>query len=141
MPDYQSANILNQFIGNIIRQRRQTLRYTQLELASILKITLKHIQEYEHGKRAVELSHLWRLSSLLDMPLEHFFPPSEDKNLPVACYEDTIVLDGVTEIFNLPGLMKHPDTLRLIEAFYKIPNRCLAAYIYDLILFMAESTC
>ena len=93
----------------------------------------------------VGASRLWDISRVLEVPMGFFF---EDMDESVASQSPRMLngqLDNarfVAEFAN--GLdedpMKKQETLELVRAYYKIPNRAIARELFKLIVALSKST-
>lgn len=61
------------YIGRRIRHRRLLLGMTQEALAIGVGLTIKEIEEYENGLARIAAADLVAFSSLLEVPVRHFF--------------------------------------------------------------------
>lgn len=118
-------------VGQRIRSRRQELRMSQEQLAALLGITFQQIQKYEKGINRVSASRLWDISRTLDVPVSYFFeqiPPE------LSCITaDTSPLS--------PGNdpMEWPETIKLVQAYYRISNRHQAQLVKEILLAMSQA--
>ncbi len=68
-------------IGERIKQAREEIGLTQLELAARLKCTQSALSNYELGKRKLNLTLLIEVAQILNKPIDFFTEStSEDKN-------------------------------------------------------------
>lgn len=61
---------LGQRIGRQIRERRQLVRYSQLRLAEVARLSLNHVSLLERGERLPSLKTLERLARALGADVE-----------------------------------------------------------------------
>ena len=139
-----APNPIDVHVGNRIRLRRTLLGLSQDKLASLLGLTFQQVQKYERGMNRVGASRLWDVSRVLDIPIGFFF---EDMDKDVA--------NQSPRMFNVPEAenefleeesaqyevdpMQRKETLELVKAYYKIPNRKAAKHLFDLIVAMSKS--
>ena len=83
---------------------------SQTEVANALGVTFQQVQKYERGTNRVGASRLYDLSRILNVPVQFFFEGLENQ-------ADTLGDDAE----NVVPLMK-PDTIELVEAYYKVDN-------------------
>lgn len=136
-------NPIDIHVGNRIRMRRNLLGWSQEKLGSLLGLTFQQIQKYEKGLNRVSASRLWDFSVVLETPIS-FFYEDMDKSVaqqsprmfsnPDADYQ----LNEEMEAFNADP-MQRKETLELVRAYYKIPNRQAARHLYELIVAMSKS--
>lgn len=138
-------NPIDVHVGNRIRLRRTLLGLSQEKLAALLGLTFQQVQKYERGMNRVGASRLWDIGKVLEVPIG-FFYEDMDKNVasqsprmfsmpdstPMALAEDT-------ETFDVDP-MHRQETIELVKAYYKIPNRKAAKHMFDLIVTMAKTT-
>ena len=83
---------------------------SQTEVANALGVTFQQVQKYERGTNRVGASRLYDLSRILSVPVQFFFEGLENQ-------PNELNADGE----NIVHLMK-PDTIELVEAYYKVDN-------------------
>ena len=136
-------NPVDVYVGGRIRMRRNLLGWSQEKLAEMLGLTFQQVQKYEKGQNRVSASRLWDFSVVLEAPISFFY---EDMDKRVAKQsprmfsnpDAEMVLNENTEVFNADPLHKQ-ETLELIRAYYKIPNRQAAKHLYDLTIALSKS--
>lgn len=137
-------NPVDVHVGNRIRLRRTLLGYSQEKLASMLGLTFQQVQKYERGNNRVGASRLWDISKVLNVPVDFFY---EDMDKEVAqqsprafsAPETTLCFEEENNDIDMDP-MKRQETLELVKAYYKIPNRKAAKYLFDLIITMSKSS-
>jgi len=139
-----APNPIDIHVGNRIRLRRTLLGLSQEKLASLLGLTFQQVQKYEKGMNRVGASRLWDISKVLEAPINFFY---EDMDKDVAnqsprtfsiANEADLFLAEEGEDFNSDPMLRQ-ETIELVKAYYKIPNRKAARYLYDLIITMSKS--
>ena len=138
-------NPIDVHVGNRIRLRRTLLGLSQEKLASLLGLTFQQVQKYERGMNRVGASRLWDIGKVLEVPIEFFY---EDMDSNVAKQsprtfslpDDKLnFLEEEQATFDSDP-MNRQETIELVQAYYKIPNRKAAKHLYDLIITMSKST-
>lgn len=138
-------NPIDVHVGNRIRLRRTLLGLSQEKLATLLGLTFQQVQKYERGMNRVGASRLWDIGKVLEVPIG-FFYEDMDKDVanqsprmfsipdstPLALAEDT-------EVFDVDP-MHRQETIELVKAYYKIPNRKAAKCMFELIITMSKTT-
>jgi transcriptional regulator with XRE-family HTH domain len=61
-------------LGGVLREGRLHKRMTLEELGAALGVTYQQVQKYESGYNRISAATLWRLTGILDTPVDHFFP-------------------------------------------------------------------
>ncbi len=68
-------------LGRKIQTAREELKMTQEQLADAIGCSQSALSNYEKGKRRIYLSHLEKLSAVLDKPLEYFVETLGESNM------------------------------------------------------------
>ena len=137
-------NPIDVHVGNRIRLRRTLLGLSQEKLAALLGLTFQQVQKYERGMNRVGASRLWDIGKVLEVPIEFFY---EDMDSDVAkqsprmfsiSEEKMEYLQEEQPKFNNDP-MQRKETIELVRAYYKIPNRAAAKHLFDLIVAMSKT--
>ena len=137
-------NPIDIHVGNRIRLRRTLLGMSQEKMATLLGLTFQQVQKYERGTNRVGASRLWDIGNILDVPIGFFYDDMDKEvanqsprtfSLP-ACKIESFAEDK--EFFDNDP-MKRKETIELVRAYYKIPNRKAAKHLYDLIIAMSKT--
>ena len=92
----------------------------------------------------VGASRLWDIGKVLDVPVEFFY---EDMDSDVAKQSprmfsipgnEATFLEEEQSKFN-DDPMNRQETIELVKAYYKIPNRTAAKHLFDLIISMSKT--
>ena len=142
--DDNEPNPVDVHVGKRIRLRRTILHITQQQMADMLGLTFQQVQKYEKGMNRVGASRLWDISKVLEVPMGFFF---EDMDNHVAIKSPMMLNSKLGKSFNLEenhpfdeDPMKKAETLELVRAYYKIPNRKIAKNLFDLMVALSKST-
>ncbi len=138
-------NPIDVHVGNRIRLRRTLLGLSQEKLASLLGLTFQQVQKYERGMNRVGASRLWDIGKVLEVPIGFFYEDMDKEvanqsprmfslpdSTPLALAEDAEDIDL--------DPMHRQETIELVKAYYKIPNRKAAKCMFDLIIAMSKTT-
>lgn len=136
-------NPIDVHVGNRIRLRRTLLGMSQEKLASLLGLTFQQVQKYEKGSNRVGASRLWDISKVLEAPIGFFY---EDMDKEVAnqsprtfsAGDEIPMLEEDAVEFNSDP-MSRQETIELVKAYYKIPNRKAAKHLFDLIIDLSKT--
>lgn len=137
-------NPIDIHVGNRIRLRRTLLGLSQEKLASLLGLTFQQVQKYEKGMNRVGASRLWDISKVLETPISFFY---EDMDKTVANQsprtfslpeEKKLFLAEETAEFSDDPMLRQ-ETIELVKAYYKIPNRKAAKHLFDLIVALSKT--
>ena len=104
------ANTVDTHVGQRIRDKRNERGMSQTEVANALGVTFQQVQKYERGTNRVGASRLFDLSRILSVPIQYFFAGLNNQSTPIEKEDDNVI-----------HLMK-PDTVELVEAYYKVEN-------------------
>ena len=69
----RSPNPVDVHVGARVRLRRKILKLSQEKLGEQLGVTFQQVQKYERGANRVGVSRLWKLSEVLDVPINFFY--------------------------------------------------------------------
>lgn len=134
-------NPIDIHVGNRIRLRRTLLGISQEKLASLLGLTFQQIQKYEKGVNRVGASRLWDISKILETSISFFY---EDINNTIEQEHSSI--EGKPLFLKEDGVeftsdpMQREETIELVKAYYKIPNRNAAKQLFDLIVTLSKTS-
>lgn len=141
--DDNEPNPVDVHVGKRIRLRRTILHITQQQMAEMLGLTFQQIQKYEKGMNRVGASRLWDISRVLDVPMTFFFEDMDDgvaQQSPRMLNKESssFFVEEEHQSFD-DDPMKRAETLELVRAYYKIPNRSIAHNIYTLLVSLSKS--
>jgi len=139
-------NPVDVHVGARVRMYRSLHGMSQEKLAEALGLTFQQVQKYETGYNRISASRLWDISQVLNTPIEMFY---QDMTSQVSALsprhvnndnpqEVSPVLAQVTKLYNSDPMTRR-ETLSLVRAYYKIPNRALARKFFELIKLSAYS--
>ena len=108
------------FIGARIRERRQKLEWTLIDLAKKLKVSHQQIQKYEQGTTRVSAGILFELSEILGVSINYFYEGYEDLS---ESPKDNIVLATRTSPLRIALVEDDPsDEMFIREAISDSPK-------------------
>ena len=73
--------IVTQVIGLQLRKIRLVNKMTQTRVAKAIRVTFQQIQKYERGQNAISINIMMKLCEYLDVSVDFFIKPLEDKQL------------------------------------------------------------
>ena len=136
-------NPIDIHVGNRIRLRRTLLGLSQEKLAALLGLTFQQVQKYEKGMNRVGASRLWDISKVLEAPINFFYEDMEQdvaKQSPrTFTSEQNLSLNEDSSDFNSDPMLR-AETIELVKAYYKIPNRKAAKYLFDLMVTLSKTS-
>jgi len=114
----ESPHPVDIHVGSRVRSRRVELGMSQEKLASELGLTFQQVQKYEHAANRISASRLYYMSKVLGVDVPYFYEGYAESGgisgfaeSPVATFES--------------DLLQRPETIELVEAFYRIENQTL----------------
>lgn len=132
-------------VGKRVRMYRTIKGLSQEKLGEALGLTFQQVQKYEKGLNRIGASRLWDISQVLETPIALFYEgiTDETKNLsPRHIQKDSSKNDWADKVAQLTAQfdddpLSRRETLDLIRAYYRIPNRNMAHKIFDLMKTMS----
>lgn len=116
-----NTNLLNDHVGQLIREQRTALGYTQRALGEALGISSQQVQKYESGKDALNLERLYQISNALSVSPEIFF-----SSFTLKVSNDDVKRSGDFEASNR-------ECLELMRNFKCLKNKALRQSILDIL--------
>lgn len=113
----KSPNPVDVHVGSRVRLRRMLIGLSQEKLGLSMGLTFQQIQKYEKGVNRIGASRLYKLSQVLDVPVQFFFEgmsSGNDQASPGLAEPDT-------ESF-LYEFLNTRDGLELNRAFIKVTD-------------------
>jgi len=106
-------------LGAALREARLNARYTQEEIARVLRVTPATIARYELGIRHLSVSTLFQIAAALDIPLSRLVPGAERLErtvlLPLPASPQQQAVQALVRVLEEhPDLM--PKVLETVEA-------------------------
>ena len=123
-------------VGNRVRLQRTLRGLSQEKLGEAVGLTFQQIQKYERGSNRIGASRLHEFSQILDVPVSFFF---EGMNGPEPSSEKRHRQRSSAAAGQDDHLQKR-ETLELIRAYYRIPDKVVRKRLFDAIKAVANST-
>tara|TARA_R110000868_G_scaffold46352_5_gene153171 strand:+ start:4671 stop:5051 length:381 start_codon:yes stop_codon:yes gene_type:complete len=117
-------------VGSRIRLRRQLMKMSQEKLGDELGVTFQQVQKYERGANRVGASRLYRLSRVLEVPIQFFFEDLSDLPLVAGMAEG----DQTPIVYNF---IQSSDGVSLAEAFSRIGDAKVRRRVLELVRTLA----
>jgi transcriptional regulator with XRE-family HTH domain len=117
-------------VGARVRLRRTLRGMTQTDLADAIGLTFQQVQKYERGVNRIGSSRLYKLSQVLDVPINYFFddmPPAAKASSPGKGRGRA---KGPVKIE--PDPFARRETLSLVRAYDKIEDADIRQRVYEL---------
>ncbi len=118
-------------VGGRVRMRRTLLGMTQGQLGQALGLTFQQIQKNEHGINRIGSSRLYELSRILDVPVSFFFDDMQ-------AYDESET--GMAKTPAKPDPLLKLETLKLVQAYYRISDKRVRKQLFETIKAMARAT-
>lgn len=71
----------NEYIGNKVREHKERKGLSTRELSKRLGISHSYLSRMENGKRVISAKRLEEISSILDVPIQEFYPDSHKRKV------------------------------------------------------------
>jgi len=123
-------NPVDMHVGSRIRLRRQLMKMSQEKLGDELGVTFQQVQKYERGANRVGASRLYRLSRVLEVPVQFFFEDLADAPMTSGMAEG----DQTPIVYNF---IQSSDGVSLAEAFSKISDAKVRRRVLELVRTLA----
>ncbi len=129
-PNPRGPNPIDIHVGSRIRLRRQLLKMSQEKLGDELGVTFQQVQKYERGANRVGASRLYRLSRVLNVPVQFFF-----EGLGEEVAETGVAETGQTPL--VYDFIQSSDGVSLAEAFSRIEDSKVRRRVLELVRTLA----
>lgn len=103
----EQCDLIDRLVGQNICAHRQQRRMSQSELAAKIGVTFQQMRKFENGTDRVGSSRLFRISSVLEVPINFFFESLGGLQIEGAEYP-------------LVALLADPHALRMLQAFCEL---------------------
>lgn len=136
----KSPNPIDIHVGSRVRLRRMLVGMSQEKLGEQLSLTFQQIQKYEKGANRIGASRLFKIASILGVPVQFFFD-----DMPAAI-ESTVASEEQLAEMREAGdgafvmdFVNSSEGLQLNTAFSKIANSDTKRKIVDLVKTLAAA--
>ena len=130
-PKTGSPNPIDIHVGSRIRLRRQILKMSQEKLGDELGVTFQQVQKYERGANRVGASRLYRLSCVLEVPVQFFFEGLVEKTPLTELAEG----DQTPIVYDF---IQSTDGVSLAESFSRIKDGTVRRRVLELVRTLAD---
>lgn len=127
----RGPNPIDIHVGSRIRLRRQLMKMSQEKLGDELGVTFQQVQKYERGANRVGASRLYRLSRVLEVPVQFFFEGLSDQ-APVKAMADN---DQTPVVYDF---IQSSDGVSLAESFSRIKDAKVRRRVLELVRTLAN---
>ena len=129
-PNPRGPNPIDIHVGARIRLRRQLLKMSQERLGDDLGVTFQQVQKYERSANRVGASRLYRLSRVLEVPVQFFFEGLGEKSAASGMAED----DQTPLVYDF---IQSADGVSLAESFSRIKDAKVRRRVLELVRTLA----
>ena len=136
---------IDKIVGARLMKRRRILGLSQGNVASATGVTIQQIQKYERAVNRISSSRLYRLATLLHVPVSYFFESVENLT------EDTIETDFLAEDadsyensaseVNIKENASDREIIYLVRAYNNIANNEVRKQILELTKTISSTFC
>jgi transcriptional regulator with XRE-family HTH domain len=126
----RGPNPIDIHVGSRVRLRRQLMKMSQEKLGDELGVTFQQVQKYERGANRVGASRLYRMSRVLDVPVQFFFEGLGDKSAATGLAEG----DQTPLVYDF---IQSSDGVSLAEAFSRIKDSKVRRRVLELVRTLA----
>ncbi len=137
------VSLIDQHVGARIKVRRCFLGLSQEYIADHLKVSFQQIQKYEKGFNRIGAGRLWRLATVLGVPVSYFYEDvdmalstqihPDDWAAMVPAFHDC----DMDETQEMPRMNKM--SLELLRAFSRIQDIAISKNILELVKSCADT--
>lgn len=127
----RSPNPVDIHVGTRVRLRRQIMKMSQEKLGDQLGVTFQQVQKYERGANRIGASRLWKISDVLDVPINFFFDGLSDRIAPAQFAEG----DQMPIVYDF---INSSDGVALAKAVSQIKNKAVRRQILELARSLAK---
>lgn len=124
----KTPNLVDIHVGSRVKLRRMLVGLSQEKLGVSMGLTFQQIQKYEKGMNRIGASRLFRLSQILDVPVQFFFDGMPAIEGPVA----SGMAEPKQEAF-LYEFLNTRDGLELNRAFVKVTDADVRKSVIELV--------
>jgi transcriptional regulator with XRE-family HTH domain len=127
----RGPNPVDIHVGARVRLRRQLMKMSQEKLGVELGVTFQQVQKYERGANRVGASRLYRMSRVLEVPVQFFFEELGDQTEITGLADN----DQTPIIYNF---IQSTDGVSLAESFSRIKDSKVRRRVLELVRTLAD---
>ncbi len=119
-------------VGQRMRVRRIQKNMSQSAVAGKMSVSFQQVQKFENAQNRISAARLYKLSRILDVPVEYFFEglPPHVFVLPGEDFGETGVLREEKQDYGI-DLMAHPQAAELLKVFFQIEEGATRRALID----------
>ena len=134
----RSPNPIDIHVGTRVRLRRQVMKMSQEKLGDQLGVTFQQVQKYERGANRVGASRLWKLSEVLDVPV-NFFYDGLSTEYGGQSESSALLSETPDQSPIVYDFINSTDGVSLAKAVLKIKNKAVRRQILELARSLGEN--
>ncbi len=123
---------VDEHVGDRIRIHRTLMGMSQTKLGEVLGLSFQQVQKYEKGANRVSASRLFEFAKVFNVPMSYFFA-----NVPKDPMADAHSLRDDSQA-DPTDMLTSRESLKLIRAYYGLPNPALRKIVFGLIEALAD---
>jgi transcriptional regulator with XRE-family HTH domain len=127
----RGPNPIDIHVGSRVRLRRQLMKMSQEKLGVELGVTFQQVQKYERGANRVGASRLYRMSRVLEVPVQFFFEELGDQTEITGLADN----DQTPIIYDF---IQSTDGVSLAESFSRIKDSKVRRRVLELVRTLAD---
>ena len=136
---------IDKIVGARLMKRTPTLGLSQGNVATATGVTIQQIQKYERAINRISSSRLYRLASLLHVPVSYFFENVENltDNISEADFlaEDADTYDHTSPKEDIQENASDREIIYLVRAYNNISNNDVRKQILELTKTISTTFC
>ena len=126
----RSADEVDAHVGRRLRRRRTALGISQEQLGHALGLTFQQIQKYEKGQNRIGAGRLYRIASILSVPVQYFFDGINNGS-------DAPFTAGEVPDSDIQAFIASPEGRALSSGFVRIGDAATRRRIIELVATLA----
>jgi len=136
---------IDKIVGARLMKRRRILGLSQGNVASATGVTIQQIQKYERAVNRISSSRLYRLATLLHVPVSYFFENvenlTEDSTEADFLAEDADAYEHTPSELDITENASDREIIYLVRAYNNISNNDVRKQILELTKTISSTFC
>lgn len=112
---------VDKHVGKRLRVRRSLVGMSQEKLANALGITFQQVQKYERGSNRISASRLFKMSKVLEVPVDYFYDDMEGNKEIYGMSDNAQEAFGENMKYDV-NLLSQRETIDLVRSYYSIKD-------------------
>lgn len=115
--------------------RRVTMGVSQEQLGARLGLTFQQIQKYEKGQNRIGAGRLFRISQILEVPVQYFY-----EGLPLNAASGDRARSASDQDATVQAFLVSPEGYALAQSFLRITDGSTRRRLVELVSTIAEDS-